>query len=165
MPGPRKRSALQARSRDDLVGLVDGLGLEVPDRRKKEALVEALAASKKATLDLFHPDMVWPWPPTARDHDPTTLMVMGRYDRERWKQSWQQLFRTYRLVHKRRSIVKITVSEQRDAALAVVDIDTFWQDADGKSNHWLGRVGKVYTRLADGDWRLIMHTGALDYSI
>ena len=120
----------------------------------------------ESLLDLFHPDMVWPWPPTARDHDPATwVMVLGRYDRERWKQSWQQLFRTYRLVHNRRSIVKITVSEQRDAALAVVDIDTLWQDADGKSNHWLGRVGKVYTRLADGDWRLIMHTGALDYPI
>ena len=21
-------------------------------------------------LDMIHPDMVWPWPPTSRDHDP-----------------------------------------------------------------------------------------------
>jgi ketosteroid isomerase-like protein len=116
-------------------------------------------------VDLFHPDMVWPWPPTARDHDPATwVMAMGRYDRERWKRSWEDLFRTHRLVHNRRNIVKITVSDQGDAALAVVDIDTLWQDAEGKHNHWLGRVGKVYTRLPSGQWKLIMHTGALDYS-
>jgi ketosteroid isomerase-like protein len=91
--------------------------------------------------------------------------LLGRYDRERWKRSWQELFRTHRLVHNRRQIVKITVSEQRDAALAMVDIDTLWQDADGNANHWLGRVAKVYTRLPSGDWKLIMHTGALDYSV
>lgn len=36
-------------------------------------------------LSIFHPDMVWPWPPTADSHDPEEwVMVMGRFDRQRW---------------------------------------------------------------------------------
>ena len=34
--------------------------------------------------------------------------------------------------------------------------------ADGAEDAWTGRVGKVYTRCADG-WKLIMHTGVLVY--
>lgn len=117
-----------------------------------------------ALVDLFHPDMVWPWPPTDRDHDPATwVMPMGRYDRERWRRSWQSLFDTHRLVHNRREIVRIAVTDEADGGLAVVDIDTLWRDAEGRDNHWKGRVCKVYTRLRDGQWKLIMHTGALAY--
>ncbi len=37
-------------------------------------------------LSIFHPDMVWPWPPTARDHDPAAWVFWaGRYDYERWR--------------------------------------------------------------------------------
>jgi ketosteroid isomerase-like protein len=98
-------------------------------------------------------------------HDPATwVMGMGRYDRQRWAQSWQELFRTHRLVHNRRNIVKISITKEGDGALAVVDIDTLWRDAQGNPNQWLGRVGKVYTRLANGEYKLIMRTGALDYS-
>ena len=35
-------------------------------------------------LDMIHPDMVWPWPPTSRDHDPARWeFVLGRFDRKR----------------------------------------------------------------------------------
>jgi ketosteroid isomerase-like protein len=118
-----------------------------------------------ALVDLFHPDMVWPWPPTARDHDPATWeFVLGRYDRQRWKRSWEELFGTHRLVHNQRVIRSIKITAEGDGALAVVDIDTLWRDAQGRDNHWKGRVSKTYTRMPDGTWKLIMHTGVLDYS-
>ena len=116
-------------------------------------------------LTLFHPDMVWPWPRTPMSHDPTDwVLEFGRYDRERWGQAWQHLFDTHTLVHNRRSIVKIAVSNEGDGALAVVDIDTLWRDAQGQEQHWLGRVCKVYAKVAD-DWKMTMHTGVLDYSV
>ncbi|MBN2192582.1 MAG: BREX-6 system BrxE protein [Polyangiaceae bacterium] len=46
-----KRAVLEALSRDDLHALVDAYDLAVSDRRKKDALIDALAASKKAHLD------------------------------------------------------------------------------------------------------------------
>src|SRR6266540_3346276 len=51
-------------------------------------------------LTLFHPDMVWPWPRTPMSHDPTDwVLEFGRYNRERWGQTWQRLFDTHTLVH------------------------------------------------------------------
>lgn len=115
-------------------------------------------------VDLFHPDMVWPWPPTERDHDPATwVFVMGRFDRERWTQSWRELFATHVLVHNRREIRKVVVTAEADGGFAVVDIDTLWRDGQGRDNRWKGRVCKVYTRIQDGAWKLIMHTGVLTY--
>jgi ketosteroid isomerase-like protein len=112
---------------------------------------------------LFHPDMVWPWPRTFRSHDPIDwIFVLGRFDRERWKKNWQDLFDTHELAHNKREIRKIVVSEERDGALAVVDIDTLWIDKDGKHNHWKGRVCKVYARVG-GEWKMTMHTGVLEY--
>ena len=44
-------------------------------------------------VELFHPDMVWPWPPGPHDHDPMRwVMEWGRYDRERWRDGWRRLF-------------------------------------------------------------------------
>ena len=35
-------------------------------------------------LGVFHPDMVWPWPPSAVAHDPAAwTWGMGRFDAER----------------------------------------------------------------------------------
>ncbi len=117
-----------------------------------------------ALVDLFHPDMVWPWPPTDRDHDPMTwILPMVHFDRERWTRSWQELFATHRLIHNRREIRKIVVTEEADGGFAVVDVDTLWRDEQGRDNHWRGRACKVYTRLAGGEWKLIMHTGLLAY--
>jgi len=117
-----------------------------------------------ALVALFHPDMVWPWPPTDRDHDPATWVAgMGRFDRDRWMRGWQQLFDSHELVHNERQIQKIVVTDEGDGGFAVVDIDTLWRGAGGRVNHWRGRVCKVYTRLRDGSWKLVAHTGALAY--
>lgn len=119
----------------------------------------------EALVSIFHPDMVWPWPPDADTHDPAQwVMPWGRYDRERWKAGWQQLFDTHSLVHNRRETVKILVSEQGDGAFAVVDVDTLWRDATGNDFHWKGRAGKGYTKVGD-QWFLILHTGLLDYAV
>jgi len=114
-------------------------------------------------LTIFHPDMVWPWPLDARSHDPALwVMELGRYDGERWRRSWQELFDTHALVHNRRRIAKIVVSREGDGAFAVVDVDTLWRDASGKDFHWKGLACKIYTKLNE-EWKLIAHTGLLDY--
>jgi ketosteroid isomerase-like protein len=115
-------------------------------------------------LSLFHPDMVWPWPKNAKAHDPMEwVIVWGRYNKERWSRLWQDLFDTHKLIRNERRIRKIEVSEEGDGAFAVVDIDTLWRDEEGNEDHWKGRVCKVYT-FVDNEWKLIMHTGVLDYS-
>ena len=81
-------------------------------------MIESRARSKRSftgrrgpgtarTLDLlltiFHPDMVWPWPPSPEAHDPALwVMELGRFDAERWRRGWQELFETHELVHNRR---------------------------------------------------------------
>jgi hypothetical protein len=115
-------------------------------------------------LSVFHKDMVWPWPEKSTDHDPMKwVMVLGRYDFDRWKEFYTKFFEQYRLVHNRRYIKKITASDQKDGALAVVDIDTLWTDKKtGKENHWKGRTCKVYS-LVGSEWKMMMHTGVLQY--
>ena len=115
-------------------------------------------------IGVFHPDMVWPWPRTPQSHNPMDwVIVWGKYDYTRWKDLWQGLFDNYTLVHNHRTIQKIEVSKEGDGAFAVVDIDTLWRDNNGNENHWKGRVCKVYTKV-DKEWKLIMHTGVLDYT-
>ena len=123
------------------------------DRQDAEALVA-----------LFHPDMVWPWPPDAHAHDPASwVFPQGRYDRERWKAGWERLFRDHELVHNRRRTVRIVVSEEGDGAFAVVDVDTLWRHrTTGEAEHWKGRACKGYTKVG-GAWLLIFHTGLLEY--
>ena len=90
-------------------------------------------------MTIFHPDMVWPWPPTPLSHDPVEwVLEWGRFDCKRWKNGWQELFNTHRLIHNKRETKKIVISEQRDGAFAVVDIDTLWVDSKGKENNWKG---------------------------
>ncbi|HMF32243.1 MAG TPA: hypothetical protein VKK79_12550 [Candidatus Lokiarchaeia archaeon] len=116
-------------------------------------------------LSIIHPDMVWPWPPTSDDHDPVDwVLELGRFDRERWRQNWQDLFDSHDLLHNNRTIVKIEVSKEEDGAFAVVDIDTLWRNKEtGEDTHWKGRVCKIYTQMPSGEWKLIAHTGALLY--
>ena len=118
-----------------------------------------------ALVSLFHPDMVWPWPPDARSHDPASwVFPQGRYDRARWRAAWRELFRTYELVHNVRKTIRIVISHEGDGAFAVVDVDTLWRRrSDGEAFHWKGRAGKGYTKVG-GTWLLIFHTGLLDYS-
>jgi ketosteroid isomerase-like protein len=116
-------------------------------------------------LTVFHPDMVWPWPPHAQAHDPVDwVMPWGRYNRERWRSGWQELFDTHELVHNRRSVARIQLSEEGDGAFAVVDVDTLWRHREtGADFHWQGRACKVYS-LVNGEWKMTMHTGLLEYA-
>jgi len=124
------------------------------------------AQDAEALVDLFHPDMVWAWPPDAASHDPATWITpLGRYDRERWKAGWEGLFGAYELVHNRRQTVRVFLSEENDAGFAVVDVDTLWRHREtGAAFHWKGRACKGYTRVASG-WLLIFHSGLLEYPV
>lgn len=116
-------------------------------------------------LSVFHHDMVWPWPPHAAAHDPMEwVLEWGRYDAQRWRAGWAELFRTHTLIHNRRTIHRIEVSHEADGAFAVVDIDTLWRNANGVDNHWCGRTCKIYTRVT-GEWKMIAQTGVLDYAV
>jgi ketosteroid isomerase-like protein len=114
-------------------------------------------------ISIFHPDMVWPWPKSAKSHDPINWeLVLGKFNKERWSKGWQDLFDKYRLVHNRRVIKKIVISDEKDGAFAVVDIDTLWIDNEQNKNHWKGRVCKVYSKTGN-EWKMTMHTGVLEY--
>lgn len=114
-------------------------------------------------LSVFHPDMVWPWPPDPSAHDPIDWVLMwGRYDRERWRNGWQDLFDTHELIHNRRATKRIVVSEEGDGAFAVVDIDTLWRSKQAAENHWIGRTCKIYTLIGE-EWKMIAQTGVLEY--
>lgn len=115
-------------------------------------------------LSIFHKDMVWPWPPDNKDHNPINWeLTLGKFNYERWKEIYIKFFKENKLVHNNRKIEKIKVSEEGDGAIAVVDIDTLWKNiATKRKNHWFGRVSKVYTRVGS-EWKLIMHTGPLIY--
>ena len=133
------------------------------------ALVDAETAAwnardAEALVSLFHPDIVWPWPPDASAHDPMQwVMPFGRFDRERWKQSWQELFEAHDLVHNNREIARIAISEQADGAFAVVDVDTLWRHrTTGNFFHWKGRACKVYSKVGER-WFFFFQTGLLDY--
>jgi hypothetical protein len=118
-------------------------------------------------LSIIHPDMVWAWPPSAEKHDPVEWeFIMGRFNRERWRNNWMELFTTHDLIRNVRHTIKIKITNEKDGALAVVDIDTLWRHKEtGVESHWKGRVSKAYTKLISGDWKLISHSGVLDYSI
>ena len=116
-------------------------------------------------LSVFHRDMVWPWPPSSDTHDPAEwVWGMGRFDEERWRTHWSELFATHELVHNDRRTVRIALSDEGDGAFAVVDVDTLWRHrGSGQEMRWRGRACKVYS-LVGGEWKLTMHTGLLDYS-
>ena len=114
-------------------------------------------------LTVFHPDMVWPWPPDPASHDPEGwIMPFGRYDAARWRKNWQELFRTHELVHNRRSIVRIEVSAEGDGAFAVVDVDTLWRDREGNDFLWIGRACKIFSKVGE-DWKMTAQVGLLAY--
>ena len=118
----------------------------------------------EALVALFHPDMVWVWPPDAISHDPESwVMPMGRFNAARWTSDWTRLFDQFALVHNRRNTVRIEVSEQFDGGFAVVDVDTLWVNKQDQSEfHWAGRACKVYVKV-DGRWLFIHQTGLLQY--
>ena len=118
-------------------------------------------------LSIIHPDMAWPWPPTPDAHDPAEwVFVLGRFERERWRKNWQDIFDSHDLVRNNRDTVKIEVSKEQDAAFAVVDIDTLWQHRTTRKDfHWKGRVCKIYTKMSTGEWKMMFQTGALNFPV
>jgi hypothetical protein len=115
-------------------------------------------------LTCFHQDMVWPWPPSAKAHDPIEwVLEWGRYDAQRWGSGWQELFDTHELVRNERRIERIEVSKEGDGAFAVVDIDTLWRNREtGEDFHWYGRTCKIYVKTPEG-WKMTSQVGVLDY--
>ena len=122
------------------------------------------ALDAEALVDLFHPDAVWPWPPNPDAHNPEDwVMLMGKFDRLRWKSTWESLFASSHLVRNNRRTVRIVVSKEQDGAFAVVDVDTLWRNRNtGEEQHWIGRACKVYTKTK-GRWYFIHQTGLLRY--
>jgi hypothetical protein len=91
-------------------------------------------------ISVFHHDMVWPWPRTFQSHDPMDwIMPLGRYNKKRWCKGWQDLFDSHSLAHNIHEIKKIVISEEKDGAFAVVDIDTLWIDKEKNENHCILR--------------------------
>jgi len=74
------------------------------------------------------------------------------------------LFDTHTLVHNRRKIQKIEISEHgRWRVCGKVDVDTpCGVTASGQDFLWKGRACKVYSRIG-GEWKMTMHTGLLEY--
>jgi len=116
-------------------------------------------------LSVLHPDMVWPWPPDALAHDPVDwVLPFGRFNRDRWRRAWQDLFDSHELVRNTRTMQRIAVSAEQDGAFAVVDVDTLWRHRQsGVEQHWWGRACKIYTTV-NGEWKMIAQTGLLDYA-
>lgn len=118
----------------------------------------------KLLMSIFHPDMVWPWPQNAHSHDPVDwIFWAGRYNYERWSANWQRLFDTHKLIHNRREIKKIVLTDEGDGAFAVVDVDTLWRDPGGNDFRWKGRACKIYAKVGS-EWKMTMQTGLLDYA-
>jgi ketosteroid isomerase-like protein len=73
----------------------------------------------------------------------------------------------YDLIYNNRKTIKIEVSSEGDGAFAVVDIDdinTHWRHkVTGENFSWNGRVCKIYTQIPNGEWKIILQTGALHY--
>lgn len=115
-------------------------------------------------LSVFHPDMVWPWPPNIGAHDPIDwVLPWGRYNKQRWQGYLQKFFDKYELIHNDRNTQRIEISKEGDGAFAVVDVNTLWRSNSGDELHWDGRACKAYT-LLNGEWKMISQVGLLDYS-
>lgn len=144
------------------------IAMSLPEDEIKEIVNRETTAwntlDAELLMSIFHQDMVWPWPPDNSSHDPMNwILELGRFNYKRWKQSFQKLFDSHKLIHNRREIKKIEISKEEDGAFAVVDIDTLWiQNTTNKKDQWKGRVCKVYTKV-ENEWKLIMHTGVLSY--
>ena len=115
-------------------------------------------------LSIFHPDMVWVWPTDSKKFDPMTwALPQGKFDRERYLKIYTAWFDQFDLIRNERKTLKITSSNENDAAFAIVDVDTLWCSSSGEESHWKGRTGKTYVKMADG-WKMINQVGVFDLS-
>ena len=117
-------------------------------------------------LTVFHPDIVWAWPPHSRAYDPMEWVLrMGRFNRERWRAYLQKFFDDYEIVRNTRTIRKIVISAEGDGAFAVVDIDTLWRRRDGSAElPNTGRACKIYALMPDG-WKMMHQPGTMTYPV
>ena len=114
--------------------------------------------SAELLLSVFHPEAVWVWPRVSDSMDPLDWeMTVGRFDRERWTKGWSRIL-SNEILRNSREIRKIEVSPEQDGAVAIVDIETEWRNANGSTVRWAGRAFKYYSKTGDG-WKLIAHTG------
>ena len=91
-------------------------------------------------LSVFHPDMVWAWPATYTSLDPVDWrLAIGRFDAKRWGHLYSELFRTHTLIHNRRATIKTELSAEGDGGMAIVDIDTLWQNNGDRPGRSLAR--------------------------
>ena len=131
-------------------------------------------ADVELMLSVYHPDLVWAWPPHSRAYDPMEwIMRMGRFDYDRWYKLTQLFFDTHTLVHNKRVTKKIVMSDEQDGAFAVVDVDTLFTqnpDADspwheeGNELHILGRACKIYTTVGE-EWKMLYQPGTMHYPV
>lgn len=134
-------------------------------------------ADVELMLSVYHPDMVWAWPPHSRAYDPMDwIMRMGRFNYDRWYKQTQLFFDTHTLIHNKRETQKIVMSDEQDGAFAVVDVDTLFRQAQDQDSPWhddsdgagelhiLGRACKIYTTV-NGEWKMLYQPGTMHYPV
>ena len=131
-------------------------------------------ADVELMLSVYHPDMVWAWPPHSRAYDPMDwIMRMGRFNYDRWYKLTQLFFDTHTLVHNKRVTKKIVMSDEQDGAFAVVDVDTLFKQNPDEDSPWheeggelhiLGRACKIYTTVGD-EWKMLYQPGTMHYPV
>jgi hypothetical protein len=132
-------------------------------------------ADAELMLTIYHPDMVWAWPPHEHAHDPMEwIMRVGRFNYDKWLKLTQLFMDTHKLIHNHREIKKILMTDEQDGALAVVDIDTLfeqqpdedspWHQEGGGELHVVGRAAKIYTTVGQ-EWKLLYQPGTMHYPV
>ena len=131
-------------------------------------------ADAKLMLTIYHPDMVWAWPPHAKAHDPMEwIMRVGRFDYDRWLHLTQLFMDTHKLIQNERAIKKILMSDEQVGALAVGDINTVFEQSPDEESPWSdgggrlevkGRAAKIYTTVGD-EWKLLYQPGTMHYPV
>ncbi len=49
-------------------------------------------------MNIFHPDIVWPMPKIPQSHNQVDwIFDLSRFNYERWKQGWLELFTSHRV--------------------------------------------------------------------
>lgn len=115
-------------------------------------------------LSIFHPDMAWPFPPGGQCHDPETwIWVLPQFDKGSWGKIYRDQFKEFDIGANNRVTRSISVAPGGKAAMAVVDVDTYWHNVvGGPDMHWHGRAAKLFS-FVRGEWKLIAHPGLLEY--
>ena len=119
-------------------------------------------------LSVYHPDMVWAWPPHSQAHDPMEWVLrMGRYNEARWRVLIERFFATHTLIHNHRVTRKIVLSRNRTVPLpwwisirsGIARARAIPLGTTGTTEeHVIGRACKIYT-LVNGEWKMLYQPG------